>query len=366
MTNLIYLSPVPWNSFAQRPHKFAAWFHDRHRGRVLWVDPYPTRLPKLSDLRRLSAPATDGGGTPRPDWLQVTGLRSLPVEPLPGAQHLNRQFWRAALAGMRRFADAGRCVVVTGKPSRFALAALDALADLPRIHDAMDDFPAFYDGFSRRAMLRTEAAMARRVDTVWASGVQLYRHWQGLHPDVRLVPNGLDPASLRGVGTVMPDPQQPVIGYLGTVAGWFDWPLVVALARLVPQAVVPVIGPRHGTVPRDLPGNIRLLPPCEQGQAMTRMAGFDIGLIPFRRDRLTASVDPIKFYEYRALGMPVISTPFGDMAARGGQDGVFLVQGAGDLPAAIQAARQQVGPRRIDPAFARDNSWQARFDATGL
>ena len=26
---LVYFSPVPWASFAQRPHKFVEWFHAR-------------------------------------------------------------------------------------------------------------------------------------------------------------------------------------------------------------------------------------------------------------------------------------------------------------------------------------------------
>jgi hypothetical protein len=54
---LIYLSPVPWASFRQRPHEFAEWFHRRLRARVLWVEPYPVRLPRWSDLSRLTAPA---------------------------------------------------------------------------------------------------------------------------------------------------------------------------------------------------------------------------------------------------------------------------------------------------------------------
>lgn len=42
---LVYLSPLPWDSFSQRPHQFVEWFHNKHGGEVLWIDPYPTRLP---------------------------------------------------------------------------------------------------------------------------------------------------------------------------------------------------------------------------------------------------------------------------------------------------------------------------------
>jgi hypothetical protein len=50
---LIYLSPVAWNSHIQRPHQLVEWFHNETAGEVLWVDPYPTRLPLWRDLRAI-------------------------------------------------------------------------------------------------------------------------------------------------------------------------------------------------------------------------------------------------------------------------------------------------------------------------
>ncbi len=52
------------------------------------------------------------------------------------------------------------------------------------------------------------------------------------------------------------------------------------------------------------------------------MAEFDVGLIPFKQNALTAAVDPIKYYEYRALALPVISTDFGEMHERGDLPGL--------------------------------------------
>ena len=95
---LVYFSPVPWVSFAQRPHKFVEWFHASRGGEVLWVDPYPTRLPKLADFRRIKVA---GGGTTKlavnvstPAWLTVLHPYSLPIEPLPGAGVINGLLWK--------------------------------------------------------------------------------------------------------------------------------------------------------------------------------------------------------------------------------------------------------------------------------
>ncbi len=126
-----------------------------------------------------------------------------------------------------------------------------------------------------------------------------------------------------------PSPSPPVLGYLGCIGHWFDWPLVVRLAEALPQARIELVGPCAVGPPRRLPANVRLLPACKQAEAAEHLARFSAGLIPFRSNALTAGVDPIKYYEYRAAGLPVLSTRFGEMALRGGSDGVYFLDGPG-------------------------------------
>ncbi len=95
------------------------------------------------------------------------------------------------------------------------------------------------------------------------------------------------------------------------------------------------------------------------------MARFDVGLIPFRRNHLTASVDPIKYYEYRALGLPVISTDFGDMSYRKLELGVFI----GDIGSIESLAVDALLFKYTDAnrsAFVSANSWWSRFDNISL
>ena len=96
------------------------------------------------------------------------------------------------------------------------------------------------------------------------------------------------------------------------------------------------------------------------------MAEFHVGLIPFKKNALTASVDPIKYYEYRALGLPVISTDFGEMSLRAGECGVFITQSVSDVPAIADSAIQFCGDAGDASAFAIQNTWEARFDAAKL
>jgi hypothetical protein len=96
------------------------------------------------------------------------------------------------------------------------------------------------------------------------------------------------------------------------------------------------------------------------------MQDFDVGLIPFKRTDLTASVDPIKYYEYRALHLPVLSTCFGEMALRQGQSGVFLTNKHSELSRMARAAIASKCEIKDIQQFRTVNSWKARFDAAGI
>lgn len=366
MTRLIILSPLPWESFAQRPHKFVEWLHHRTGEPVLWVDPYPTRLPKWSDLGRLWNPPAPRQPAATPSWLTVLKPGGLPIEPLPGSGWVNRLVWRHALRAIDEFANGSPTLLVVGKPSVLARLLLQRLRHCSSLYDAMDDFPAFYSGISRSALARCERLIAQRVDHLWASSSGLDAQWRNHRDDVHLVHNGLDLPAILAVKPPTGSTTRKVFGYVGTMAAWFDWEWVVALGRARPNDEIRLMGPVFGNPGFQLPGNIVVLPAGDHGAALEAMAEFDVGLIPFKSNELTAAVDPIKYYEYRALALPVISTDFGEMHGRAGLPGVFISQSLTDLATLAEAALQC--ERDVDEAraFALQHSWEARFDAAGI
>lgn len=370
LMRLVYLSPVPWGSFAQRPHKFIEWFHGSTGGDVLWLNPYPTRFPSLSDLNRTGGQESLQE-VPVPDWLTCRQPCALPIEPLPGSGRLNAPMWRALLDEVTTFADREPTLLVIGKPSVLAIAVLKKLRACPSVYDAMDDFPAFYGGLSRLAMRCRELQLVRTVGEIWGSSSALISRWHPVRKDVRQVHNALDASALHAampctVRAARPSGSGRVFGYVGTIGAWFDWNWVISLARSRPADRIRLIGPAFTTPRIALPHNIEMLPPCNHRQALRAMQDFDVGLIPFTRNRLTASVDPIKFYEYRALGLPVLSTDFGEMSLRRDAPGTFLSGAAGQLSDLVRRALVYVPDAEQTRRFVADNTWEARFASTGI
>ncbi|POA51175.1 MULTISPECIES: hypothetical protein [unclassified Pseudomonas] len=358
---LVYLSPVSWHSFAQRPHELVRQFHAATQAQVLWIEPYPTRLPGISDLFGQRPP--QGPHEPQPAWLTLASPRALPIEPLPGSGWLNSLLWRDLVRQVRDFAQ-GTTLLGIGKPSRLALQLLREPVFDSSFYDVMDNVPAFYRGWSRRTMRRHQHETARAVDITLASCSALQRYWQGQRVHTQLLLNAcaterLPALGLRRSGSAV---AAPVFGYVGTLAKWFDWDFVQALALAFPDAEVRLIGPRYGAAPTSLATNIRLLPALSHADALQAMTEFAVGLIPFKRNDLTRFVDPIKYYEYRALGLPVVSSAFGEMTSRRDVSGVFLCENTADIPWLMEQALAFREPLDDTLLFREANSWTKRFE----
>lgn len=362
---LIYLSPLPWNSFEQRPHRFVQWFHATTGGSVLWIDPYASRLPGVNDLfnpkRSRSSICPDC-----PPWLTVKSVYSMPIEPLWLLSGLNRFFWRGIYSDVEKLLAKDEVFLAIGKPSKLARALLKSFPFSTSLYDAMDNFPAFYSGISRYSFAATERQIMQSVDKVLVSSTALHDKWS-LVRSVILTKNASDTFD-SAIGRVgVKRGRRPVLGYVGTVANWFDWDMVLKLATANPHAEVRIIGPCYSRPPENLPANIELLPECLNTEAITAMREFTIGLIPFKKNHLTESVDPIKYYEYRALGIPVISSSFGEMLMHNIEDdGLFLVDGEMDAAKIVEQALSV--PQRSEwiDSFRKENSWSSRFDSVDV
>jgi len=299
-----------------------------------------------------------------PDWLSILRPRSLPIEPLPGASALNRLLWNDALLTIDRFVEQEECQLGIGKPSELAIQVLVRHPVVPSLYDAMDDFPAFYSGLSRVSMGRREQEIAARVTRISVSSTASADRFAAYHSKLTIARNACAVEALPPPHATTKSSEIPVLGYVGTIGEWFDWLLAFDLAETNPSMCIRLIGPTYTLPPGPVPRNIELLPTCDHATAMKFMQEFSVGLIPFKRTDLTASVDPIKYYEYRALGLSVISTRFGEMALRDGQTGVFLMDRHSHLACLVRAAlacKCEIDEIR---EFRIANSWEARFDAS--
>jgi hypothetical protein len=360
---LIYLSPVHWNSYKQRPHFMIQSFLSKGIESVLWINPYPARLPRIDDFIRDNSLYKQG--TEVPAHIHILSPRILPVEPLPVFRHLNGFFLNELTKKIHSYLENEPFILGIGRPVMLGCKLLQELSPIWSFYDAMDDFPEFYGGLSKSSLQRHESKISKLVDIVFVSSTYL---------KTKFAHKGLDPILLHNACQLPHSDNIPakkeqnnVLGYVGAVASWFDWDLVCNLAKNLPSFRLRIIGPMFNHPRKSLPQNIEILPSCAHSETIKHICQFSAGLIPFKINKLTNGVDPIKYYEYRALGLPILSTRFGEMVYRDRQDGVFFLDQAATFSALVEEAIEWSNSMaKVDDTFYLKNNWSFRFSSLDI
>jgi glycosyltransferase involved in cell wall biosynthesis len=149
------------------------------------------------------------------------------------------------------------------------------------------------------------------------------------------------------------------IGYFGHLtASWFDWPIVVDAAKKHPNWTFQIIG--YGLDKKiELLPNLVQLGKIEHSLLPAYAKHWDAAMIPFKPSRLSEAVDPIKIYEYIALGLPTVVTGMPHLDT---YPGAFTAE----TPKQFEEAIEKAAANRLSEAEVREfldrNRWSNRID----
>ena len=230
------------------------------------------------------------------------------------------------------------------------------------IYDIFDDWESFNQvGQAPWYETEIEHHAVLNADKVTVVSPRLGKLFEPLRSDISIVPNGYTPRGLiQNKG-----PSSKTIGYFGHLAdGWFDWELVFGIARRLPELSIEIIGSGHSQETeieaRKYP-NVKLLGPKPYADLPFLTCSWSLGIIPFKKSRLSECVDPLKVYEYLELGLICFST---GMPHLGQYPNCFHVEDLDHLTALIEAhARGSLGramPEELT-AFLAQAQWSERL-----
>src|SRR5438477_2125253 len=188
------------------------------------------------------------------------------------------------------------------------------------IYNCMDELSAFLNAPPQ--LLEREAELLKLADLVFTGGPSLYQAKKNRHANVHCFPSSVDAkhfAVARDASVEAPeqaDLPHPRFGFYGVIDERIDLPLLDLMALSHPEWQISMVGPVVKIRPSDLPRHPNLHYFGQRGYAdlPAFLAGWDICILPFARNRSTQFISPTKTLEYMAAEKPIVSTPITDVA----------------------------------------------------
>ncbi len=192
------------------------------------------------------------------------------------------------------------------------------------IYDCIDEVGVYAGRSSVERALLNERLLVNLADYIFATAHSLEQHIRTLDTQkpVRRIPNGVDYQWFVDQAEKNPVPDdialknRPVVGYVGTLYEWIDFDLVQKVAAKFPEVSFVFVGPVDRAdrirVLSSLP-NMTWLGKKSYSDIPAYVQAFDVCTIPFREGGIAESTNPIKLFEYFALGKPVVTTAMNEV-----------------------------------------------------
>jgi glycosyltransferase involved in cell wall biosynthesis len=325
----ILFSTADWDEPYWTNKQHTANLLGQYGWRVLYVESVGLRSPKLSSKRdwgRLKRRLLRGVrclafGAP----MRANGVWVLSPLVIPAAHRsawlnkLNRWLLQYSL---RRFCAQQKFstpLVWTYHP--YMLQAVDQLSYGALVYHCVDDLSAI-PGIDAAAFDEAEIALLKKCDGAFVTNRTLMRKCSIHNGNTHYFPNvveaehfaqasnqsGLIPRCIQQIA-------KPRLVYHGVLSDFkIDLGLLLSVAKLQPAWQFVLIGQeREGqrderlAALRSLP-NVHLQGYVPYAQLPDYLRGMDVGMLPTLRNDYTKGMFPMKYYEYLAAGLPVVST----------------------------------------------------------
>ncbi|MDF1738758.1 MAG: glycosyltransferase [Verrucomicrobiales bacterium] len=293
--------------------------------RILYVESLGLRAPKLGDRKDWGRVLSRLKG-----WLSPIKKRNENIwvfSPIqfpffrgwPPVAALNRQGVSLLVKHFLRKNAFHDCILWTYHP--FLDGIEDCLPWKRFVYHSVDDLGAL-PFISREKYDRSERAMLEKVDIVFVTARELESRLKPSHGNVHFMPNVVDFEHFSKAfdeATKIPEDlasiPEPRIGYIGVLSDFkVDFNLLIEVFRTAPDLNLVLIGDEREGQGSDLLKelvkleNVFHLGYRSYSELPGYLKGMDVGLLPTKINDYTKSMFPMKYFEYLAAGVPVVST----------------------------------------------------------
>ncbi len=239
------------------------------------------------------------------------------------------------------------------------------------IYQCIDDMTQ--EAYTAKHGARVEEQAIRDADIAFVTSRNLHRLKRELNPNTYVLHNAVDISIFeKALNEPLPRPKElegvtgRIIGFTGNLNEYrLNYPLFKRIAEQHPDKTLVLVGPlnsdcykAHGL---DQMPNIILTGGKHISELPAFLQHFDVAIIPFLKNKLTASIYPLKINEYLAAGKPVVATNFSEDIRSFAKD-IYLAGNDEEFIQLIDRAIGENSQELIDQrsATAKSNTWTER------
>ena len=227
-------------------------------------------------------------------------------------------------------------------------------------------------GFDRKHGIKSEKIILENSDLVICTSKQLYLEKQQQHPKTYFVPNAADISHSEkardmhtNIHPLLKEIVKPIIGYFGNIERRMDYELLEKVFDRNPDKNFVFVGPVNDDL---LPqtwhkkSNVYLLGKMSFEEMPSILKGFDVAIIPFKKDAVSNTIFPLKLFEYLGSGVPVVSTNFNEDLKDFTKQTVNYCATADEFSNALNDAIENESMIRKNERIkiAEENTWEKR------
>lgn len=370
---ILYISLVDWFWIKQRPHHIPEILSERDHVDFVCIRSW-IKNDKTLQIHDTSEENLDKVVFKINDNLTVYRKKILPKGAIPLIRTLNINLFMKPFLSKLQKKNKYDAVILT-HPSQFAFLDKIKFKGTKIIYDCMDNYGAF-TGAASSTIASAEALLVKRADFVIVSSNNLKNKLTENYPNeakkLTVINNGVDMKTFTLNQTIDTKETEIVkannrkkVAYIGTISDWVNISMIYKLAKEMSNVDFYVVGPldRHINMDEynDL-DNMIFTGPQPYYTVPAIIKQMDVMIMPFVLNEVVESVNPVKIYEYLAMGKPVIATgysetyQFANLIETYNTETEFAELLKNQL--AINSDNPDLIEKRI--AFASNNSWKQR------